>query len=278
MTSHHIEILSVGNELLIGKIANTNAQWLAKRATTTGMSVNRITVIGDDVYEISKIIKEALRRRPKMLIATGGLGPTFDDKTLEGIAKALDQPLKVNREAVKMIEETYERFLKEGRVDEKIELTPPRLKMATLPEKAQPLHNPVGTAPGVMIRADHMTIVVFPGVPTEMEAIFDESIQPLLKKMVGNVTFYETSITVSGVMESDIAPLIDKTMNDNPYVYIKSHPSRSGEGKPFLELHLSTTASDPETGKKKAEQALVQIMELAQGKGGIVKPKKSDQR
>lgn len=276
MTNQHIEILSVGNELLIGKITNTNAQWLAKRITTTGLNVTRITVIGDDVNEISKTIKEALRRKPKMLITTGGLGPTFDDKTLEGIAKAFNQPLNVNREAVKMIEETYERFFKEGRIDEKIELTPPRMKMATMPEKAQPLYNAVGTAPGVMLKANYTVIIALPGVPTEMEAIFDESIQPMLKKMAGNITFFETSITVSCVMESDIAPLIDKTMGDNPYVYIKSHPSRRGEGKPFLELHLSTTTSDPETGKKKVEQALVQIMELAQGKGGIVKPKKRD--
>lgn len=275
MPTNHIEILSVGNELLIGKIANTNAQWLAKRITTTGLNVTRITVIGDDVNEISKTIKEVIRRKPKMLVTTGGLGPTFDDKTLQGIAKALDQPLKVNREAVNMIEETYERFFKEGKIDEKIELTPPRMKMATMPEKAQPLQNPAGTAPGVMLKADHTTIVALPGVPAEMEAIFDESIQPMLKKMAGNVTFYETSITVSGIMESDIAPLIDRTMSDNPYVYIKSHPSRSGEGKPFLELHLSTTASSPETAKKKVEQALVQIMELAQGKGGIVRPKKT---
>ena len=272
--THHIEIICIGNELLIGKISNTNAQWLAKRVTTTGLNVNRITVISDDVSEISKAIREAIRRRPKMLLTTGGLGPTFDDKTLEGIAKALDQPLKVHHDAVKMIEETYQRFLKEGRVEEKIELTPPRMKMATLPAKAQPLHNPVGTAPGVLLKNDSTTIIALPGVPTEMEAIFDESIQPMLKKIAGNVTFYETSITVSGVMESDIAPLIDKTMSDNPYVYIKSHPSRAGEGKPFLELHLSTTASDPETGQKKVEKALLQIMELAQRKGGIVKPKK----
>lgn len=272
--THHIEIISIGNELLIGKIANTNAQWLARRITTTGLSVKRMTVISDDVTEISKAMKETLKRRPKMLITTGGLGPTFDDKTIEGIAKALNEPLKAHQDALKMIKETYERFLKEGRVEEKIELTPPRMKMATLPAKAQPIHNPVGTAPGVLLKNGSTVIVVLPGVPTEMEAIFDESIQPMLKKMAGNATFFEASITVTGVMEPDIAPLIDTTMRDNPYVYIKSHPSRSGEGKPFLELHLSTTASDPKTGKKQVEKALLQIMELAQGKGGTVKPKK----
>ncbi len=91
--THHIEIICIGNELLIGKIANTNAQWLAKRITTTGLNVTRITIASDDITEISKIVKEALNRKPKILITTGGLGPTFDDKTLEGIAKAQIDPI-----------------------------------------------------------------------------------------------------------------------------------------------------------------------------------------
>lgn len=272
--THHIELVCVGNELLIGKIVNTNAQWLAKRITATGLNVSRITVISDDVTEISKAIKEAIKRKPKMIITTGGLGPTFDDMTLQGMAKALNQPLKVNSVAAKMIEERYQQYLKEGRVEEKIELTPPRMKMATLPAKAEPLHNSVGTAPGVLLKNEATKIIALPGVPTEMEAIFDESIQPMLRQMAGNVTFYETSITVIGVMESDIAPLIDRTMQDNPYIYIKSHPSRTGEGKPHLELHLSTTTPDPETGQKRVVKALLQITELTLAKGGIVKPKK----
>ena len=115
--THHIEIICVGNELLIGKIANTNAQWLAKRITTTGLNVTRITVASDDTTEISKIVKETLKRKPKIIITTGGLGPTFDDKTLEGIAKALNQPLKVNSEAIKMVEEKYHQYLKEGKIN-----------------------------------------------------------------------------------------------------------------------------------------------------------------
>ena len=276
--THHIEIICVGNELLIGKIANTNAQWLAKRITTMGLNVNRITVASDDVEEISTVVKEASKRKPKVLITTGGLGPTFDDKTLEGIAKALNQPLKVNPEAVKMIEQRYHQYLKEGRIEEKIELTPPRIKMATLPEKAQPLHNPVGTAPGVVTKHNDTTIIALPGVPSEMEAIFDESIQPMLKKMAGSAVFYETSIGVDGIMESDLAPLIDKTMHDNPYIYVKSHPGRRGEGKPHLELHLSTTAQASETAKNRISKALLQITKLVQAKGGKIKLEKQKQR
>ena len=272
--THHIEILSIGNELLIGKITNTNAQWLAKRVTNLGLTVNRITVGSDDVTEISNLIKEVLGRKPRAIITTGGLGPTFDDKTLEGIAKALDQPLKVNPEARKMIEEKYKQYLKEGRIEEEIELTPPRIKMATMPQNAKPLHNPIGTAPGVLIEQDGTKIIALPGVPPEMEAIFDESVEPILKKMAGNVVFYETSLGADGVMESDLAPLIDKTMHDNPYIYIKSHPGHRGEGRPHLELHFSTTAQNSETAKNRIAKALLQMTELVQAKGGKIKPQK----
>jgi len=272
--THHIEIICVGNELLIGKIANTNAQWLAKRITIMGLNANRITVVSDEVIQISDAVKEALKRKPKIIITTGGLGPTFDDKTLEGIAKALNQRLKVNPDAIKLVEEKYHQYLQEGRIEKRVELTPPRIKMATLPEKAEPLHNPIGTAPGVIVKHDTTTIIALPGVPSEMEAIFDESIQPMLKKMAGEAVFYETSITVDGIMESDLAPLIDKTMHDNPYIYIKSHPGHTGEGKPHLELHLSTTAPESEKAKKRVTKALLQITELVQAKDGKIQPKK----
>jgi len=265
-----IEIVCIGNELLIGKTLNTNAQWLAKRITTLGLNVSRITVVGDDINEISNAIKEALEHKPAFIITTGGLGPTFDDKTLEGIAKALKRQLHVHPEALKMVERKYEQYMEEGVVKEKVELTGPRIKMATLPDDASPLPNPVGTAPGVLLKQDNTTIIALPGVPSEMKAIFDNSVAPLLKKAAGNVTFYETSILVTGIMESDIAPLIDKTMHDNPYVYIKSHPHR-GERTAYLELHLSTTAQDSEAARKHVSKALLQITELIQTKGGKTK-------
>jgi len=218
-----IEIICVGNELLIGKTLNTNAQWLAKRITSLGLSVRRITTVGDEVEEISSAIRETIQRKSSFVITTGGLGPTFDDKTLEGIAKALQRQLEIHDQAFKMLEEKYRKFVEEGRM-EKLELTPPRVKMARLPEGAEPLFNPVGTAPGVIMKNNETTIVALPGVPHEMKAIFEESLVPVLKKAAGKATFFETSIDVTGCMESAIAPLIERVMHDNPYVYIKSHP------------------------------------------------------
>jgi molybdopterin-biosynthesis enzyme MoeA-like protein len=203
------------------------------------------------------------------LITTGGLGPTFDDKTLEGIAKALNRKLEINKEALKMVTAKYEAYLKAGKI-EKVELTPPRVKMATLPEDAEPLPNPVGTAPGVMIQVEGTYLIALPGVPSEMEAIFEESVVPMLKKEAGEVTFFETSIYADGIMESTLAPLIDKTMHDSPHVYIKSHP-RGAEKTPHIEIHFSTTAKDSKTARDRIGKAIAQLSELVEEAEGKVR-------
>ncbi len=265
-----VEIVCVGNELLIGKIANTNAQWLAKRITTLGLKVRRVTVIGDDVGEIAAAIRESLERKPSFIITTGGLGPTFDDKTLEGIATALNCELEQNDEALKMIEETYQRYVAEGRM-EKFELSPHRVKMAKLPKGAKPICNPVGTAPGVLAEHEETLLIMLPGVPQEMEAIFDESVASLIREVAGDLTFYEVSIEVRGIPESDLAPVIDEVMRDNPYVYVKSHPKMS-EKVPHLELHLSTTSEDANLARQRVSRGLIQMSETIQKKGGKIKP------
>jgi nicotinamide-nucleotide amidase len=267
-----MEIVSIGNELLIGKTMNTNAHWMAKRATSLGILVKRITIVGDDVDEIANVIREALQRKPRFIITTGGLGPTFDDKTLEGIAKALNSKLEVNEKALKMVREKYEAYAKAGRI-ERVELTPYRVKMATLPEEAEPLPNPVGTAPGVKMKVEGTLLIALPGVPPEMEAIFDESVAPLLKREAGEVVFFETSIYADDIMESTLAPLIDQVMHDNPYVYIKSHP-KGQEKKPHIEIHFSTTAKDSKTAKDRLGKAIIQLSELVQRNGGKTKSQK----
>ena len=263
-----MEIICVGNELLIGKTLNTNAQWLAKRATSLGITVKRITVVADDIDEIVRVIREALQRKPRFIITTGGLGPTFDDKTLEGIAKALNRKVEINEKALKMVKEKYKTYVRERRI-EKIELTPARVKMATIPEKAEPIANPVGTAPAVRIDLEGTILIALPGVPSEMEAIFEETVAPLLRKEAGEIRFLEKSIYADGVMESTLAPLIDRVMHDNPYVYVKSHP-RGEEKKPHLEIHLSTTAKDKETGKELLEKTIIQLSDLIEKTGGKI--------
>jgi len=269
-----IEIICVGNELLIGKTLNTNAQWLAKRVTTLGLNVRRITIVGDDVDEISSAVREVMQRNPHFLITTGGLGPTFDDKTLGGLAKAFESKLEINDEALTMVKEKYRKYAEERKM-EKAELTPPRVKMAKLPEGAKPLFNPVGTAPGVIMEHEGTTIVALPGVPSEMKAIFDGSVASLLRQVAGDVTFFETSIEATGVIESEMAPLIDQVMHDNPYIYIKSHP-KGAERIPRIEFHFSTTSKNFGVARKRVSKAFVQLSELIQEKGGRTRPVKAE--
>jgi molybdenum cofactor synthesis domain-containing protein len=263
-----MEIICVGNELLIGKTLNTNAQWLSKRATATGIAVKRITVVADDVDEIVSAVREALQRKPQFIITTGGLGPTFDDKTLEGIAKALNRKLEINKKALKMVKKKYETYAREKRI-EKVELTQSRIKMATIPKRTKPIPNPVGTAPGIRADLDRTILIALPGVPSEMEAIFEETVAPLLKQASGDSAFYEKSIYADNVMESTLAPLIDKVMHDNPSVYVKSHP-RGEENKPHIEIHFSTTAKDTGKPEEKLQKAIAQLSSLIEKSNGKV--------
>jgi nicotinamide-nucleotide amidase len=265
-----VEIVCVGNELLIGKTLNTNAHWLAKRITTLGLNIKRITVVGDNLEDISAAIKEAIQRKPCFIITTGGLGPTFDDMTLEGVAKGLGRGLEENREALDMVKKKYQQYVAEGRV-EKYEMTPHRTKMARLPKDATPLLNPVGTAPGVLVEEGDVKLVMLPGVPSEMIAIFDGSVEPMLKQVSRGMMFFEASLDVREMPESQLAPLIDEVMHDNPYVYLKSHPQAS-EKVPHLELHVSTTSNNPKTARQRIGRVIIQITDMIQEKGGKVKP------
>ena len=239
-----MEIICVGNELLIGKTVNTNAHWMGKQATNLGVNVKRITVVQDVVEEIAKVICEALERKPQFIVTTGGLGPTFDDKTLQGVAKALNRKMEVNQQALAMVKARYVEYAKKRNLPTG-EMTPARVKMATLPEKTEPVTNPVGTAPGMRVDLDETVLFALPGVPSEMEAIFTQTIAPLLKEAVGDRVFCEKSMFLENIMESQLAPLIDKVMSANEGVYIKSHPM-GAENEPHIEIHLTTAAKKKE--------------------------------
>lgn len=262
-----IEIICIGNELLIGKVPNTNATWLAKQATQIGGNVKRITVIQDIVEEIGVCINEAIARKPQFIITTGGLGPTFDDKTLQGIAKALNRKLEINEKALAMVKQRCIEYAKKRQLPSEIELTPPRVKMAQLPEKTEPIPNPIGVAPAVYVDLEGTVLFALPGVPSEAEAIFTETIAPLIRQGVGCEVFCESSIFIDNIMEARLAPLIDRVMGDNKGVYIKSHPIRT-EDKPYMEVHLTITANQNQQPSKMLLKAAGELARLIEAQGG----------
>ncbi|MCW4030118.1 MAG: molybdopterin-binding protein [Candidatus Bathyarchaeota archaeon] len=262
----NLEVICIGNELLIGKIKDTNAHYIATHATQLGANVKRVTVIQDIIEEIATTIQEALARKPHFLITTGGLGPTFDDKTFEAVAKAFNQKLVVNQEALALVKQRYIEYAKKRQLTTEFELTPPRLKMATLPENAYPVNNPVGSAPAIRVNYEGTILFVLPGVPQEAEAIFESVIAPLISQGVGNSIFCERSLFVF-MAESRLAPLIDRVMADNSGVYIKSHPLPS-ESKPRVELHLTITDTQDQQPAEKLVKASQEIAKLILENGG----------
>ncbi|MDP8003109.1 MAG: nicotinamide mononucleotide deamidase-related protein [Caldisphaera sp.] len=243
-------ILSIGNELLIGRIVNTNASWLAKRLTFLGASINRIITVPDDIYEIVEELRRGINRDDiNLIITTGGLGPTYDDKTLEAVAKALNKKLILYNEELEKIKA---RFTKAN-----YPLTKEREKMAYLPEGAVALPNSVGTAPGSWIETENKKIIVsLPGVPKEMEAIFDEVVMPKLKGVLKPLAVIECGFKSVGVPESSIAPVLEEVDKKFSGIYIKSHPLGHEIKGPILEIKVLASADLLENAKRKAQGAL----------------------
>ncbi|MCC6004077.1 MAG: nicotinamide mononucleotide deamidase-related protein [Thermofilum sp.] len=245
-------ILSIGNELLIGKIINTNASWLAQRLTLLGYCVERIIALPDRVEDIVEEFQKALTHAD-IVLSTGGLGPTPDDITNIALAQALGRELEVNPEALRIVQEKY---AKRG-----YPMTPEREKMAKLPRGAKPLPNPVGTAPGILVETDSRLIIVLPGVPAEMEAIFSEHVEPLLRSR-GKPHFYqEKMVRIRGVPEADLTPILRRALKIDERAYVKSHPRGLEAGAPVVEIHIYASSSSEEEAKaivERVEQFLVE--------------------
>jgi len=246
-----VEIISIGNELLLGNTINTNASWIASKATSEGAQVTRITTVGDQLKEIVNAVRESLKRKPDYIITTGGIGPTFDDMTIKAVAKAVGRKTRVDPAALTMIKHHYA-----NKFPGPVKITKARLKMAILPLNAFAIANPVGTAPAVLVRTMGTSIFCLPGVPIEARAIFRKSIAPQVRLKTKNA-YVERWISVLGVMESALAPLIDQAMKRWPSVYIKSHPRGfEGERTPHIDLHFSKLSPNSKQTKREVTDAV----------------------
>lgn len=252
-------IISVGNELLIGRVVNTNAAWLAAKLTYLGYAVRRIVVVPDEENEIVEAFRDAMARSD-VVISTGGLGPTPDDITNLAFCKALGVEAEVNGEALRMVREKYE--------SRGYPMTPEREKMAKMPPGAVPLPNPVGTAPGILYQRGDRVVVLLPGVPREMEAIFENSVEPLLKSRGPPVYFSEKVVVVRGVPEADAAPILKEVLKIDPRLYVKSHPRGVEVGAPLLHVHIYASAGSEEEAQGLVKKAAERLVELLKSRPG----------
>ena len=255
------EIISVGHELLNGNTLNSNAHWMMGKISEIGGIMRRCTIIGDNVDEIVAAVKEALARKTSWIISSGGLGPTYDDITLESVAKALNRTLVPNDKAIRMLKRRYSSRNIENDV-KKIEFTSSRLKMATLPEGAEPLTNPVGSAPGVHIISDTSSIFCLPGVPNEMKEIFEKSVIRIVKASEHTKNRQMTVLRLVHGYESSLAPFLEKIVKRYPDVYIKSHPRGVCDGVSKIEIQFLAIADTKTSARRVSKRAASELKNL----------------
>ncbi len=264
-----VEVLSVGRELLIGKTPNTNAHWIGGRLAKMGSMISRMTTVTDSLKEISSALNEILARRPDFIVILGGLGPTPDDMTLEGVALALGRKLAVNAEAIQMIREHY-RVVWKG----KVQITPSRRKMARLPEDATPLPNNVGTAPGVRLKKGRTVIFCLPGVPKEMKEIFRSSIEREMKRKIGTLYTATVILNLEKIFESTLAPILKRMIKLYPGAYLKSHPKGIREGVSRIELDIVVSSEARKQGRSLADEIASYAERNIKDEGGFVASRK----
>ena len=271
------EILIVGNELLNGTTLDTNSHWVSQELTKLGVRVTRKTTIRDELDVIVSTFKECIRRKPEWLFSLGGLGPTYDDMTIQGLAKSIGKELYLDDTAVQMLKDSYERRRK--MFNRPIRRMPKAsLKMAMIPSGATPLYNSVGSAAGVLLKIEKSRIVSLPGVPSEMKAIFTEELVPLIQETSSKFINAEEWLEVIGTSESRLSlPVARISKKYSPLLYVKSHPVGFENGKSIIhvQLILTSKAQDKQESLALLEKATSEMVVAAEKLGASVKKIKS---
>jgi len=211
--SKEVEILSIGTELLLGNIVNTNAQWISEQLSQLGLNHFRQSTVGDNCDRIIKVIQE-ISKRSNLLITTGGLGPTPDDLTNEAIAKSFNVSLY---ERPYLWDEIKQKLSNSKLEDDSSSLR----KQCFFPKNAQIINNPKGTAPGMIWEPiKGFTILTFPGVPSEMKTMWEETAYDFIKtKFSDSYSFFSNTLKFAGIGESSVAEKINDILNlKNPTV------------------------------------------------------------
>lgn len=234
------ELVSVGTEILLGNIVNTNAAYLSEMCARLGLSVYYQTVVGDNKERMTEIFQTALSRSDVVII-TGGLGPTKDDLTKETAAKVLGMKLVEDAHTRQRIEKYLDDYVKSHPGNT---VTENNWKQALVPEGAKVLDNDNGTAPGLILEKDGKTVVLLPGPPGELKPLFEEQVYPYLKKEQPEV-IYSQMVKICGIgesiVETKIADLIEKQENPTIAPYAKT-----GE----VHLRITARAKDKVEAKK----------------------------
>ncbi len=243
------ELLTIGDEILIGQIVNTNAVWMAKELNAIGVSIKQITSVSDDKKHISDALDEALKQADIVLI-TGGLGPTKDDITKKTLCEYFKVGLKKEESVIDFIKQN---FAKRG-----IDFLPVHELQSLILENSEILFNHYGTAPGMWIEHNGKIIISMPGVPSEMKGIMTKYVLPKIQSRFKLPFIIHKTIVTIGLPESNIADMIE-AVEDNLPKHIKlAYLPNFG----LVRLRLSGIGNDEQVLKLEIEKYVSQILKI----------------
>ncbi|HDO26966.1 MAG TPA: competence/damage-inducible protein A [Bacteroidetes bacterium] len=235
------EIISIGDELLIGQVVNTNASWMAAELNKSGIRVVHVTVISDQEDDIHQSLDEALQRAD-IILMTGGLGPTKDDITKLTLARYFGVGMVFHEPTYKKVKAFF--------AARNFNMTDINRHQADIPENCVPIENNNGTAPGMWFEKNGKVIVSMPGVPFEMKPMMTDQVLPrLLKKYKPEPLFYKTIMT-TGMPESFMSEKIKKWEESLPQHIKLAYLPQPG----IIRLRLSASGKDKEKLKKEIEK------------------------
>lgn len=245
----NIEIINIGDELLIGQVVNTNASWMALELNKVGLNVNKVTTISDNAREIEDSINLALETSDCVLI-TGGLGPTKDDITKITLANMFESTLVENEKALENIKRI---FSQRGYI-----LSATNRKQALMPERSLYIENLVGTAAGMCFEKDNKLIISMPGVPFEMKQMMTLHVIPLLLKHYKPMAIHHKTIITQGIGESFLSDLIEDFEDSLPqHIRLAYLPSAN-----MLRLRLSARGEDDKKTKDELNREVEELIPL----------------
>ena len=229
------EIVSIGTEILLGDIVDTNSKYIAENLKDLGYDIHYITSVGDNKDRLVKTLKEALERSDT-IITTGGLGPTEDDITRQSIANAVDKNIYQDKELLKTIKKHFKQ--------KNYKMTKNNYKQAYLPQGAEVIENKWGTAPGIYLKEKNSTIISLPGVPSEMKKMFSNYIFEKLQKD-SSETIISRTLHFFGIGESTLETKLQKIFEkqNNPTLALLA-----GHGE--VKLRITAKGNDKQKLKK----------------------------
>lgn len=245
------EILTIGDEILIGQITNTNSVWIAQQLNMIGVKVVHMASVGDSEDEIVQAF-DAAAKRADFVFITGGLGPTKDDITKKTFAKYFETTLELDKDVLENVDSF---FTKRGR-----ELTEVNRQQAYVPKGCTVIKNQYGTAPGMWMKKNNTVYISMPGVPYEMQAMVSDILIPKIKKENSLPHIYHKTVLTQGIGESALAEIVeaweDALAKDNIKL---AYLPQTG----MLRLRLSVSGKDVEQLKKLVDKKIEELKGLA---------------